>query len=131
MICGGNAGSVWVVKIPEMPEGEQSLLERLRLTSDLYREASAQARYDRENKKSMFAKMVCRVLETEGEMPAVKAQTKVLSSDAWQKYLDKLIETADKAAAHKMQMDNLKIEMEFNRRRDIQNAVERKYSRYG
>ena len=116
-----------MIKIPDMPAREHPLLSRFGMVSDEYKVAAAEARYYRENKKAVFSRMVMEVMKLEGEQPTNKAELKVRASAPWQAYLDKLIETANKASDLKIQLDNLKNEAEFEKRRDIQAALERKY----
>lgn len=114
----------------DIPEHEQPLEERCAEAGRQYEAAAAQARYYRENKKNRFSRMVNEVFALEGEMPMNKAQSLVHASEAWQDFTDKLLETANKAAELKMAYENLKIELDRQRRQEIQSAVERKYSRY-
>ena len=91
----------------DLPEHERPFLTRFGMVLDAYKEAAAQARYYRENKKAVFSRMVMEVLTQEGEMPTNKAELKVRASKPWQDYLDRLIETANRSSDLKMQVDNL------------------------
>lgn len=116
-----------MVKIPELPAHERPLEERHAIAGREWTEAAAEARRYRENKSMMRERMIAEVLKERGDMPHNKARHLVEASDGWSDFMGKLIEAANRAGELKEVYENLKLEIEMDRRRDIQASLERKY----
>ena len=114
----------------DIPEHERPIGERYRVLSKQWREADKRARYYKDNKRSVFARMVEKTKQVEGDMPTNKAESKVNASDAWEKWLSEMSEAVNKAADLKEELTALKIEADDRNRQSIESAVERKYARY-
>ena len=115
----------------DLPEHERPIEVRYEIAARAYNEAAKVARSYKENKAIVFDKMVKEVMQFDPKLPMNKAQMMARASDAWQAFVDRLLEAADEAGNRKSELKAIEIEADRLKQAAIAQATERKYSRYG
>lgn len=116
-----------MVKIPDLPEREKPLSERYRLAALAWREADRRAKYYKENKEAVLSQMVLKAMQLDPTLATNKAERQVKGSEAWQEFVNKLVDASNKAADLRIELKSLEIEAEEIKQANINAARERRY----
>ncbi len=93
----------------EMPEREQSTVEKFRLVALQFCDADAAASLMEELKTTTLSKMKADLISREGPMADNKAETTVKASHEWEEYIRDMCGHRAKATKFKLQLEFLRM----------------------